>query len=342
MPAVVHVNRRLTDISQHFPTDFVSVGDRAFPVKSVDYLTDQFAAFNKANLLSIRDLTPIGDDELPPEIQIVLDPDTSYSCQVYGVSAPGKWITSKNSDPAIDWETERAIQLTLSLRLRLEYLKVKQTLRSTTLMSGFTATATSVSGSGRFDQAPTTTSVIDPLILKVTQIRNYNNGRGPNFISMASETLNAIAATTDFKGRVQYTLIPTGIADNSDARGTNGKAQLLEAMLGVAPGTIVLSDATYNSAAAGQTAVFKKFIGSDMIMAYVEPMGLRGYSFAQAFQWSAYPGAPTSIINVPQYNRGMVVQDELRAFTVVHPLIIKPELGYLVTACVDPAGAFMD
>lgn len=347
MPSIVHVNRRLTDISLHFPYEYESIGDLFFPTKPVDYLSDQFLSFNKANLLSIRDATPLGDDELPSEVQIVLDPDTTYNAQIYGLSAPGKWVTKRNSDPALDFDTERVIQLTLSLRNRLEYLKVKQRLRDgATTMAAATSTCTALM-TQKIDANPATALPINMLKGRVINIRNNNGGRGPNVIAMASEVLNAIAETTDFKNRVQYTVIPDGVGDTNGKLGfgqtSTSTSLLLEAMIGVPRGTIKIADHTYNSAASNQTPVYKKFIGSDIVMAYVEPLGLRGFSFAAGFQWSAIPGSPTSIISVPQYTRGALVEDEYRIVTAVDPKVIKPELGYLITACVDTAAnPFLD
>lgn len=334
MAAIVHVNRRLTDVSLHFPSEFDSIGDYFFPEKPVDFLSDQFASYNKANMLSIRDLTPLGDDDVPPSVQLKWDADTTYNCAVYGVSSPGKWISSKNADPSLDYETERAIQLTLSLRLRLEYLKVKQRLRSSTYMTNY-GTATALMGCKFDDYTNVDNAPVKFLKFKCVELANANNGRRPNRITMASEVLNAICETEDFKTRVQYTVIPSGASGKDVVRDANGQLSLLEAMIGVAPGTIKLADHVYNAAAVNQTASYKKFIGSDIVIGYVEPLGLRAFSMSAAFTWSAYPQSPMSIISVPQYNRGTIVTEELRAFTVTDPKIIKPELGLLITGCVD-------
>lgn len=326
MAAVVHVNRRLTDISFHYPPEFESVGDLFFPEKPVDYLSDQFVTANKANLLSIRDLTPLGDDDNPPQVQLVWDADTTYSCQVYGVSSPGKWITEKNADPALDYETERTIQLTLSLRLRLEYLKVKQRLRDTSVM---TNTAT-LGATTRFDAYTSASSMpITTMQLIVDNIGYANAGRKPNRIAMTTHVLRAICRSEEFKDLVKY----SGIAA-PEAKGEMQQKALVEMLIGVAPGTIHIADHVYNGAASNQTAAYYAFLGPDIIFGFVEPMGLRKWSMSAQFQWSAYPGTPTSIITVPQY-RGTVPTEEHRAFTVIDPKVIKPELGYLLKGCVD-------
>jgi hypothetical protein len=71
------------------------------------------------------------------------------------------------------------------------------------------------------------------------------------------------------------------------------------------------------------------------VIGYVEPLGLRKWSLSAQFQWSVYNNSPTAIISVPQYNRGTVVTEEFRAFTVIDPKVLNPKLGYLITGCVD-------
>jgi hypothetical protein len=332
MPAIVHVNRRLTDVSLHYPYEFESIGDFFFPIKPVEYLSDQFVTANKPNLLSIRDAAPLGDDDVPPNVELVWDADTTFSCKVYGLSSPGKWITQKNADPALDYETERTIQLTNSLRLRLEYLKVKQRLRDTSTMTSYST----LTAAQRFDNYSSGSSTpITTIKTIVANIGYANGGKRPNRMAMTSHVLNAICNSEEFKDKVKYTVIPSGMSGPDAPTGPLSQVTLVEAMVGIPFGSLRIADHVYNSAASNQTASYKTFIGSDIVIGYVEPLGLRSWSMSAGFQWSAYPGAPTSIISVPQYNRGVVATEELRAFTVIDPKVIKPELGYLLKGCVD-------
>lgn len=329
MPAIVHVNRRLTNVSMHYPTDFESVGDAFFMNRPVDFLSDQFATANKANLLSIRELTPIGDDDTPHEIQLKWDADNTYNCAVYAVASPGKWITQPNSDPSLDYDVERTIQLTSSLRLRLEYLKVKQRLRNVSYM---TQTRTLASGY-RFDDYQSATSLPISVMQTISDNIGYaNNGRKPNRIAFTTHVLRAICRSEEFKDLVKYTTIQDA---KELAKTPNGQVRLIEQLIGVAAGTIIIGDHVYNAAAEGQTPDYRAFLGSDMIFGYVEELGLRKWSLSAGFTWSAYPQTPTSIVSIPQYFRGVMQTEEYRAFTVTDPLIIRPELGYLLKGCVN-------
>src|ERR1051326_7348210 len=204
MAGNVHVKRRLTDISIHYPWDFKSVGEAFFPRRPVEHLTDQFAVWNKANLLSLDELSPLGDDEAPPDVELKLSADQTINCKVFGVQSAGKWITEKNADPSLDYETERTIQLTTALRLRLEYLRVNQRLRSTTYMTNYT----SLSAAQRFDAYGSGQSTpITTMQTIVDNIGYANNGRKPNKIAMTTHVMRAIARSEEFKDLVKYQAI---------------------------------------------------------------------------------------------------------------------------------------
>jgi hypothetical protein len=329
MPASVHVKRRLTDLSIHYPWEFKSVGEAFFPNRPTEFLTDQFAVFNKANLLAIEELTPLGDDDLPPDVEIKMDADKSFSCKVFGVQSPGKWVTSKNADPSLDFETERTVQLTSALRLRLEYLRVVQKLRNTAVM---TSTST-LTAAQRFDNYTSASSKpISTMQLIVDTIGYANQGRKPNLIAMTSFSLRAIAKSEEYKDLTKYQSI-------QDAGGDElaGIRAMVEQLIGVKRGSILISDATYNAAAASQTAIYTTFMGPDIVFGFVEPLGLRRYTLSAGFQWSAYSNDPQAIIAVPQYNRGTVPTEDLRAFCVIDPMIVVPELGYLLKGVINAA-----
>ena len=330
---IVHVSRRLTDLSVHYPYDFKSIGEEFFPKRPTEFLTDQFAVANKANLLALEDLSPLGDDDTPPEIELKWDADKTFSCKVYGIESPGKWITEKNADPSLDYETERTIQLTTALRLRLEYLRLNQRLRSSTYM---TNNAT-VSAGARFDNYTSASSKpVSTMQLIVDTIGYANQGRKPNRIAMTTFTMRAIARSEEFKDLVKYQAIQNAEVDQL-RKSESGQLALIEQLIGVPPGTIMLSDAVYNVAASGQTPVYTTFMGADIVFGYVEEWGLRKYSLTAGFQWSAYSSDPQAIISVPQYNRGTVPTETLRAFCVIDPLIVQADLGYLLIGAINSA-----
>lgn len=328
MPAYVHVKRRLTDVSLHYPHEFKSIGEEFFPAWPTEFLADQFAVWQKANLLTLGELTPLGDDDTPPDVELRLDPDTSFQCKVYGINNPGKWITEKNADPSLDYETERTIQLTTALRLRLEYLRVNQRLRSTSFMT----TNSTLSANQRFDNYSSGSSTpITTLRLIVNQLGYANQGKKPNKIAGTTYAWQAVAQSEEFKDLSKYQIVQNARGEQENV----GYIALIEQLIGVAPGTIHVSDAVYNAAQSGLTPNYVTFMGPDLVFGYVEELGLRKWTLSAGFQWSAYSNDPHAIISVPRYERTMLPVEDLRAFTVIDPKIIRPELGYLLKGVID-------
>jgi hypothetical protein len=101
------------------------------------------------------------------------------------------------------------------------------------------------------------------------------------------------------------------------------------------PGSIVLTDATYNAAKADAPAAYKTFIGSAVIFGYVTPPGLRTYRLGVGFSFSAYSADPMAIIRVPQYDRGIIPGEDIRAFSIVDPHILVPDSGYVLEGVLD-------
>lgn len=327
MPSNLHVNRRLSDVSMMFPFQFEPVGQTFFPERVTDNLSDQVAQFSKANLLGLRDGAPIGDVGLPTNIDVVYDSDISFGIGLYGMRSPDKWITSRNADPALSYEVARTYSLTAAMRTRMEYLRVNQRLRSTSVM---TTNKTLLSGE-RFDNFGSGSSNPITLLQAYSDlIADRNQGRRANRAMCAIQTLRAIAKSEEFKDYgVKYNIIP----DQSDIEANpNGIARIVEQMINIAPGSLKVHDATYNAGTIANPS-FKKFIGSDFVMAYVEPLGLMGWTACVGWRWSALPGE-NSIIEVPDYT-GPIPTTAFHIINATEPQVIKPELAVLIKGCVD-------
>lgn len=338
MPPVYHVKRRLTSASSMFPAEFEPIGPWFFPEKGSDFLSDQYATHSKANMLGLRDASPVGDDDLPTEVNVVYEADKAFTIPVYSLSSPGKWMTRRNADPGLSYDQARVITLQLAMRVLLEYIRVNRRLRDTSLM---TQNKTLVLAEQFDNLGSGSCQPVTLLKQYVTLLKNQNQGRPPNRGATASEVLNAIADTQDFRTRVQYTTIPDA---ESMTKQPNGIARLLEQMVGLPAGTIRTHDATYN---AGTLAVpsYKKFIGSDFVLGYVEDLGLMSWTLGVGWKWNALPGE-TAIVSVPQYTKGAAVEDEFRIIAPSEPQIVRPELGVVIKNCVNVNnavyGGFLD
>src|SRR5574341_795452 len=210
MPGYVHVKKRLTDVSVRFPPEQPLCGLDYFPRKNVEHLSDFIVKWNKANILRLDELAMSApDDGLPPEVELVLDADDSYQCRVYAVRAPDKQITKRNADPAVDWEVERALLVRGRLDLRLEYLRVQQTLRSTTVMTNNKTLA----AAERFDNNLSTSNT--PVAQGqniVTQMKLLNGGNAPNVVRMTTHVKNAIVTSEEFKDYYKFNVATAGLA----------------------------------------------------------------------------------------------------------------------------------
>lgn len=332
MPApFVHVNKRLTDISIRFPDEQVMVRQLFFPRKPVDHLTDLITKWNRANILRLDDLDmAAGDEELPSLVELVLDANDQYNCKVYATRARAQEISSRNADPALDYEVERALMAKQRLATVLEYQAIKNVLRSSSVMGSSFETCPAAQ---QFDNVTSASSQpVSKLSGIVLTIKTQTGGNPPNACAMSSFTLSAIAASEEFKDRSKYTTLVV-----ADPNSQDGRARILESLIGCPPGCIRLTDAIYNSAKAGLAESPKQFIGSAIIMAYVTPPSIRTIGFGAGFSWNGYSTDPMTIIKVPQFTAGVIPGEEIRAFSIVDFKPYNVAAGYCLDQAVNPS-----
>lgn len=335
MPGIVHVKKRLSDISVRFPTEQQYCGQDFFPRKNVEHLTDQIVKWNKANLLRLDELAMSApDDELPPEVELILSPDDSYQCRVYAVRAPDKVITRKNADPSIDYDIERTYHVRQRLDVRLEFLRCKQVLRNTAIMTN-NLTLTTAQQFDNISSPQSTPVSIGRLV--VTQMKLLNGGNPPNKVRMTTFVKNAIVQSEEFKDFTKFAVVDKGQPI--------GDEELIAAIWGLAPGTVKCSDAVYTIAAPSepptnlpQTAaapVNRTFLGSDIVFGYVIAPGLRTYGLGADFRFSGYNTDPYAIITVPQFGRGAIPGEDIRGICITDPHVYNADSGFVLKGCVN-------
>lgn len=334
MPGIVHVRKRLGDISMRFPPEQQTCGLDFFPRKNVEHLSDFIVRWSKSNVLRLDELAMSApDDALPSEVELELSADDTYQCRVYAVRSPDKVITKKNADPAIDYDVERALHCRQRLDTRLEYLRVNQTLRSTAILTNNETLA----AADRWDNTSSPTNLpVSKGRAIVTEMRHLNGGNPPNVVRMSSFVKNAIVQSEEFKDFTK------GWLGNSGAAGGGrpiGDEELIAAVWGLAPGSVKCCDATYNAATAGATAVYRSFIGSDVVFAYVVPTGIRTYGLSTEFRFSGYNTDPYAILSVPQLTRGAIPGEDIRAISICDPHVLNADAGYLIKGAVDTTAA---
>jgi hypothetical protein len=247
-------------------------------------------------------------------------------------------ITKRNADPALDYDVERTFHVRQRLDVRLEYLRVKQVLRNTAIMTN----NTTLSAAQQFDNTGSASSL--PVSIGrniVTQMRLLNGGNPPNNVRMTSFVKNAIVQSEEFKDFTKFNVVSSGQPI--------GDEDMIAAVWGLAPGSVKCSDAVYTIAAptepptnAAQTAVNpvnRTFLGSDIVFGYVLPPGLRTYGLGADFRFSGYNTDPYAIITVPQFNRGAIPGEDIRGICITDPHVYNPDSGYLLKGCVNTSNA---
>lgn len=331
MPApFVHIDQRLTDMSVRYPSEQPMVRGFFFPTKPTPHLTNLITKWNRANILRVDDLDMSGaDEELPGLVELQLDANDRFSCNIWAARSAAKQITSGNADPSIDYEVERSLMTKQRLDTLLEYKAVKGVLRNSAIMGGSFETCDpdqQFDNDGSADNQP-----ITKLGTIVLTIEAQTGGMKPNVCSMSPFTLQAIALSEQYKDLSKFTKIVVADKDSSD-----GRARILEDLIGLPNGAIKLTSANYNTAKAGLAESLKQFIGSAVIMAYVTPPSIRTQGFGAAFVWGGYGPDPLTIIKVPQLTSGLIPGEEIRAFSIVDFKPYNIVAGYCLDQAVDP------
>jgi hypothetical protein len=330
MAGIVHVKKRLEAISRRFPVEQDYCSGDFLPRIPVSFLSDFVVRHSKPSILRLDELAMNApDDELPPEVELVLQADEQYLIKFFAVRSPDKMITKRNADPSIDYETERTLLIRQRMDIRLEYLRIKQVLRNPALMTNqstlLPAQKWDVPGSPQNTPVTTGRNI-------VTQIKLLNGGNLPNKIRFTTPVKNAIVATEEFKDYVKFNVL--------DKSRPIGDEELIAAVWGLPSGVVKTSDATYNKANVNATPVYKTFLGADTVFAYVTAPGIRTYGLGERYTFSGYSSDPYTIIAVPQYQRGIFPGEDLRGIAGEDPHIGNPDSGYLLQGCITPGGTF--
>lgn len=336
MPAV-HIDARETELSLRFPEQQPnSQRNRFFPKKSSAHLSNLITKWKRSNILRIDDLDMSkGDEELPNVLHVELDADDSYTMGIIGARVRAKEITSKNADPAVDWEVERPILLKQRQDTLLEYKAIRGTMRNSTIMG---SSYTKLPDANRFDGG--SAAGCTPL----TTLRNYvlaikttSGGHVPNIASCSSWVIAAIAGSLEFRDYAKFTGRPS-LVDGGTKSG-EGVCRIIEEAIGLPSGALEPTDYLYNSVNANGTEVDKQIIGSSFLMAFVEPPARRTIGFGARFVWNGIGADEMAVIMVPQYDGGLIPGEEARGFSILAYKPYNLTSGVCLDNCVDTTSA---
>jgi len=187
-----------------------------------------------------------------------------------------------NADPAIDPEREAATMVMQTLMVRRERDWVSNFLSGGVWTNDYDGVASSA-GTGETIQWSDTTSgdPIGDMRSAKTSVK-LACGMAPNTLVVGQEVMDALVDHPDIVDRVKYTAATT----NSPSMVNE---QTIAALFGL--DRVLVSSATYNSAAQGATDSQAFIAGKKALLCYVNPTpSLMSQSAGYTFSWQGYLG----------------------------------------------------
>lgn len=322
---LIHVDRPLTDLVVAYdPLSDGFMHNVLFPRKSVAHRSDQIRTIDQASLLRVYDAAS-GSDSSAHEVDFKFGATLNYSCSALAFDAVLDRLDAKDADSEIQYEQRKTMQATTSMMQKLEHLAIKQTARSTSVLT----VNTTVAAADRWDNFPSGTS--DPItdLLALRSQLAIVTGKDPNHLSMSEFSWFALAQN------------PRTISHLSNDSIKVLTPAILEQMLRMPAGSIKISKKIYTSVAEGNTAAqpYKLFYGSDVIMAVVEDGGLNDFSLGHQFAFSGMGSDPVSVLRFEDPKRGAQGSNIVRVCSVVDFKVTNAKSAFLLKGVIDTAGA---
>jgi hypothetical protein len=310
-------DQALTDLVSAFPEPDDQILEDFFPSVPTSVLSGFWHRWSKSNQLELLETTPLGDDDRVPEVTVALDADSSFRCGVYARRSPVGRITAADAAEHLGWAERSALKAASSLRLELRYIGVNRTLRDPNKLPGVTLTS-----DRRFDNRSSTSSqpIVD-LQLYVDQA-SRTCGRRINRIGMTGEVFTAISQHDDVLDRLKY-------------RGEMLTVEKLEDWLRVPRGTVRLYDAQYRSSKKGQTVAYRKYLGSDIVLAFIEPPSLAHAGMGVCFAFGGLSPERIAVVETYDPNRGPLGTDYKTAVSIADFNVTNADAGFVIRGCVD-------
>lgn len=330
----LHVSRPLTDLVVSYdPNQDGFIRSKFFPRKPVGNLANQIRQISKGDLLRLYD-GKVGADGRVHEVQFRLDTTLTYSCIPYAFQAVLDNLEAQNADGELQYEQRQAMAANAALQNSLEYVAVKQILRDTAVMTN----NTTLSGGTLWDNYSSATSQPLDDMIAACQLVRMRTGKNVNNISMSEITWNVLAQHPNVLSRMPvHTTGPTGAILT---------VKILEDVLRVDPGSINVTTATYNSAKQGETAAYKSYIGSDVLVARTENPSLSDFGLGHEFAFSGFGSDPVAVFKYPDNLRGALGADIIKVVSMVDFKVLNADAGYLIKTTLDTTktayGSFVD
>lgn len=279
--SMLHVPRPLEDFVLAYmanPEDYLF--GKALPKKPVRHKSDAIRKESKGALLQNYDLT-IGPSGAFPQIGFEMDASSTYLTQPYGVQVALIDDDRANADSEIEYDQRQCKFGMQAILTRFEFIAIKQKLRASASYGSNTITLGPNPGGGAGPRQWTNVTSLksnpyNDWLFACGQVENVT-GKRPNFIGLHARVWDCIITHPAVISR----------AARENGQGAAMTVELWEKILRLAPGTIQITAAFYNTAATG-TPDYRSFIGPDVLFAYNEPGSLNSQGLGQTF-WFTGP-----------------------------------------------------
>lgn len=328
----IHVAQPLVDLCQAYkPDEEGYIRSVFYPRKQVEHDTDKVWKVSKADTLRLYDLD-VSDHSSVPRVTYRTNGQYTYNCQPFAAAAELSPMEMKNADQALKHEMRQTKQALISMGIRMEKLAVAQ-LRDTSVMTAYQA----LSGGTRWDQFSSTSSQpIEDLQAAIEQIRT-NVGMSARKVGGTGGRIKI--AMSNFTAMVlrQHPNVLQRLTWNPVGTGAILTQKILADLLAINEEDIYVTSNHYTSSQEGETAAYKQFIGSDVVLAYVDGDTDNDWSFGHEFIFDGLSGDGDFLVRRwREEGRGYAGIDVVGVAAVVDYKPTNPaQAGFLFTTAID-------
>lgn len=335
--SAIHVPQHLADLCVAYnPRDDGYVRSILFPRKDVSHETDLIAQVNTADILRLHDLDISGRGEMP-EVLFRTKADIQYRCKGIAAKAEINPKDVKNADVAYRFEKRQTRQALLSVGIRMEYLAIKQTARSTSVLTNYTT----LSGGTRWDALGSSDSdPIGDLKAAVAGVRiltgtaaGAKSRTGEGMVKVIMHEYSWLALQRNSAVRLYI----------SASFGSPGARildkEMLAKILDIGTDDIVIISARYTSSQQGATTdTFTSFIGPDVIVAMVDSDPENDQALGHEFTFDGLAGEePFLVTKWRDFGKGVYqATDWVGVSCMTDYKVTNPNAGYLIQSVIDP------
>lgn len=341
----IHVSQPLVDLCLSYkPDEDDYIRNVFFPRKPVQHDTDQVWQISKQDILRLYDLDA-SDHAATPTVTYRTNGTYTYTCQPFASKVVLSPREMKNADAALRHEMRQTKQALISMGIRMEYLAVNQTLRSASVMTN----NETLTAAERWDNFSSTSSQpIEDLQAAISQIRvrcgvgrKKVEGTGGGRIKIAMSEYVAMTLQQHPNVLSRLTWTPNGT-------GAILTQKILAEILGIAEGDVYITANQYTSSQEGETAAYKLFLGSDVILGYVDSDPEYDYALGHEFIFDGLNGEqPFLVRRWRDENIGYQGVDYIGTGCVTDYKVTNTDAGHLFKAVLDTSdtdryGSFLD